>query len=58
MDSYADEGHVLLDPNTLSDDGTVALTSEVSRGRPMAGLRHQRQRLRLEDVVRPQHRDG
>jgi prolyl oligopeptidase len=31
MDSAADEGRVLLDPNTLADDGTVAVSSyEVS----------------------------
>ena len=55
MDEPTAEGRLLFDPNSLSQDGTVALNDWYSqRRRALAGLRHQRQRLRLADLARAQ----
>ncbi len=50
---------VLLDPNTWSKDGTVALAGlGIQRGRPLRRLRPQRGRLRLVHLARAGDRHG
>jgi hypothetical protein len=60
MDSADGEGErVLLDPNTLSKDGTVALAgSALSDDGTLPRLRHERRRLGLDGVARARRRDG
>ncbi len=59
LDELRAGGRVLVDPNTLSSDGTRSLTSfSVSCGRGPGRVRAQRRRQRLGDLppARPGHR--